>query len=263
MDYIGKEITGKQFNEIFKNTTFYKFTNIKENHFGYQYVDGLNIDINEFDINGGECSKGGLYFTSEKYINQWMIFNEYVRIVTIPDDARVCIYNTKFKSNKIFVKPKIRIYDSDLLSDDQVQKLAVQHNCNLIEYIKEPSDQVQKLAVQQNSYVIGYIKEPSDQVQKLAVQTNGCAIKYIKEPCEEIQMLAVQQNGCAIKYIKDPSNQIQKLAAQQNGCAIEYIKDPSDEVQKLAQKEFYAIEHITPSDYFKMLAVQEDRLHIY
>ena len=66
MDYIGKEITGKQFNEIFKNNTFYKFTNNKEIHYGYQYVDGLNIDTNEFNIEGGECSKGGLYFTYKK-----------------------------------------------------------------------------------------------------------------------------------------------------------------------------------------------------
>jgi len=52
MDYIGKEITGKEFNEMFKNTPMYKFTNSEEIHFGYQYTDGLNIDPNEFDISG-------------------------------------------------------------------------------------------------------------------------------------------------------------------------------------------------------------------
>ena len=138
MDHIGEEITGKQFNEILKNDTLYKFTNIEENHNGYQYVDGLNIDTNEFDINRGECSKGGLYFTSEKYIYQWMYGYEYVRIVTIPDDARVCIYKTKFKSDKIFVEPRIRIYDSDLLSNEEVQKLAVKQNGHAIKYIKKP-----------------------------------------------------------------------------------------------------------------------------
>ena len=31
MNYIGKEITGKQFNEIFKNNTFYKLQIMKKN----------------------------------------------------------------------------------------------------------------------------------------------------------------------------------------------------------------------------------------
>ena len=181
MDYIEKEITGKQFNEIFKNDTFYKFTNNEENHYGYQYIDGLNIDTNEFDINRGDCSKGGLYFTSEKYIIEWINGNKYVRIVTIPDDARVYIYKTKFKSNKIFVEPRIKIYDSNLLSDEQVQILAVKQNSNLIQYIKEPSDQVQKLAVKNNGYNIEGIKKPSVEVQMLAVQQNGYSIEYIKD----------------------------------------------------------------------------------
>ena len=264
MDYIGKEITGKQFNEIFKNNTFYKFTNNEEIHYGYQYVDGLNIDTNEFNINRGECSKGGLYFTSEKYIYEW-IQGEYVRVVTIPDDARICIYKTKFKSNKIFVEPRIRIYDSDLLSDEQVQMLAVQQNVRAIRYIKEPSDQVQMLAVQHNGYAIKYIKEPSDQVQMLAVQQNGCSIRYIKEPSNQVQMLAVQHNGYAIQYIKEPSDQVQMLAVQQNGCAIRYIKKPSDQVQMLAvQKNGNAIQYIKdPSDQVQKLSQKNNTIRLF
>ena len=212
MDYIGKEITGKQFNEIFKNNTFYKFTNDEEIHYGYQYVDGLNIDTNEFDIKGGECCKGGLYFTSEKYIYEWIDEYQYVRVVTIPDDARVCIYKNKFKSNKIFVEPRIKICDSYLLSNEELQKLAVQQNGHAIHYIKDPSEEVQKLAVQQNGGAICYIKEPSEEVQKLAVQKNWGAIQYIKDPSDQVQKLAVQQNWGAIKYIKEPSVQIQMLA---------------------------------------------------
>ena len=110
---IGTEITGKQFNEIVKDT-LYKFTNKSEIHYGYQYVDGLNTDPIEFNISNGECSAGGLYFTSFKYVQTWVNLNTYVREVTIPDDARICMYEKKFKANKIVVGPRIEIVDSDL-----------------------------------------------------------------------------------------------------------------------------------------------------
>jgi hypothetical protein len=206
---IGKEITGKEFNEIFHGTPLYKFTNLQEIHYGYQYVDGLNVDPNEFDITQGECSKGGLYFTSIKHIYLWVCGNKYVRNVTIPDDARICCYETKFKANKIIVGTRIRINDSDILASEEIQKLAVQQNGCVIQYIDNPSKKIQRLAMRQNGCAIQYINGPSKKIQKLAVQQNGCAIQYIDEPSEEIQMLAVQQDESAIEYIRHPCAELQ------------------------------------------------------
>lgn len=50
MEFTGKKITGKQFNELNTDTSLYKLTNNEENHHGYQYTNGLNIDTNVFDI---------------------------------------------------------------------------------------------------------------------------------------------------------------------------------------------------------------------
>jgi hypothetical protein len=232
MNYIKIEVSGKKFNEIFRGITMYKFTNLEENHNGYQYIDGLNIDPNEFDTSQGECSKGGLYFTSVEYAAEWILDNEYVRNVTIPDDARICIYKTKFKADKIIVGLRTRICDSGILASEEVQRLAVQRAGSSIKHIKDPSEEIQMLAVKKYDCYIEYISKPTEEVQKLAVQQNGHAIRFIKDPSEEVQKLAVQQKGDAIQYIVEPSEEVQRLAVQQNGNAIQYIVEPSEEVQK-------------------------------
>ena len=48
---------------------YYKITNETENHYGYQYKDGLNVleePFNEKPV----CRKGGLYFTEYDKINE-------------------------------------------------------------------------------------------------------------------------------------------------------------------------------------------------
>lgn len=46
-------ITGAQFNKQFKGTRFVKLTNESCYHNEYQYKDGLNIDILEFNSRKG------------------------------------------------------------------------------------------------------------------------------------------------------------------------------------------------------------------
>jgi len=40
---------------------YYKLLNKTENHYDFQYHDGLNVDTNKFNPTG-TCTKGGLYF---------------------------------------------------------------------------------------------------------------------------------------------------------------------------------------------------------
>jgi len=56
MDYInipnyniGSVLTGKKFNEYFKNKYLVKLTTQTENHNGFQFKTGLNIDENKFN----------------------------------------------------------------------------------------------------------------------------------------------------------------------------------------------------------------------
>lgn len=117
-DYIRKIEThvddymyGKEFNELFPDIEFVKLTNNDEKHNGYQYYDGLNIDVNEFN-NDYYCSKGGFYFTIKPFAHKWVIYRpndvmHHIRRVTIPNDAKVFIEDYGiFKTDKFILDKK-------------------------------------------------------------------------------------------------------------------------------------------------------------
>ena len=66
-------------------TKFYKITNEKENHFGFQYYDGLNILKEEFnDDPSDQCCGGGLYFADLAHIFHFLDYGVHVREVILP-----------------------------------------------------------------------------------------------------------------------------------------------------------------------------------
>ena len=70
-----KEITVEQLLEKRPGFRFYRLLNKEENHRGFQYKTGLNIDTNEFNPSGS-CEKGGLYFFDEA---QLINYSRYTR----------------------------------------------------------------------------------------------------------------------------------------------------------------------------------------
>ena len=54
-------------------TQYIKLTNIYCKHNNFKFKKGLNVD--NIPINGGECTSGGLYFTTMKYIKEWLRYN--------------------------------------------------------------------------------------------------------------------------------------------------------------------------------------------
>ena len=71
---------------------YFKITNEKENHHGYQYVDDLNVLKEEFNDNPNDsCCAGGLYFTDIMNITKFLDHGVYLREITLPVD------NPKFK----------------------------------------------------------------------------------------------------------------------------------------------------------------------
>ena len=123
INQIGITLSGSEFNRIYKDTIFLKLTNETENHNGFQFMDGLNIDSVSFDPTG-ECKPGGIYFTKECEAWRWLNYNSkvmiYMRIVTIPNDANVYIEDMKFKADKIILESKQRI--SQKIYDDAMAK---------------------------------------------------------------------------------------------------------------------------------------------
>jgi hypothetical protein len=67
---------------------YLKLTNTTETHFGLQYHDGLNIDPLPF-AKEGSCCPGGIYFTTLEWVHRFIRGKEYIREVTIPEDAEM------------------------------------------------------------------------------------------------------------------------------------------------------------------------------
>jgi len=97
------ELSGSEFNDMFNNVNFVKLTNDIEKHNNFQFADGLNIDIHKFR-SGFQCIEGGIYFTNIDEAHKWIYYTVYVdlyscrrmlmkymRKVTIPDNAKLCI----------------------------------------------------------------------------------------------------------------------------------------------------------------------------
>jgi hypothetical protein len=87
----------------------YKLFNKDENHHGFQYKTGLNIDTIPFNPKG-KCQPGGLYFSDcFNILNHLCYYNIYwIAEILLPDDVRVYIEDDKYKADKIILsEPQI------------------------------------------------------------------------------------------------------------------------------------------------------------
>jgi ankyrin repeat protein len=93
---------------------YLKITNAEENHNGLQYQDGLVIDPVPF-AKEGSCCPGGIYFTTPKYICNFMNMGRYVREVTIPEDAEMVKDpdGDKWRASKVVLSPRKELSKSE------------------------------------------------------------------------------------------------------------------------------------------------------
>jgi len=88
---------------------FFKITNDKENHFGFQYRDGLNVLTEEFNNDTKQsCCRGGFYFTDSENIFRFLWKGYYLRKVELPmgDPEFKIVYDIsgdKCRANKIIL----------------------------------------------------------------------------------------------------------------------------------------------------------------
>src|SRR3989304_1483785 len=96
------------------NTKYYKITNKKEIHDGYEYHDGLNIVTEPF-AEEGSCVPGGFYFTTIEHIHKFFSYGINLREVSFPNDPKLRIVKDpsgdKWRSNMIFLGKKYSLND--------------------------------------------------------------------------------------------------------------------------------------------------------
>ena len=83
---------------------YLKILSEDECHNGLQYQTGLNVDPVPFNPTGS-CRPGGIYFSNEEYILDFIDYGPNIREVKLPDDAK--IYKdpdgNKWKADKIIL----------------------------------------------------------------------------------------------------------------------------------------------------------------
>ena len=94
---------------------FFKITNKKENHHGFQYTDGLNI-LKEPFAEKGSCVAGGLYFTDINNIFEFLNFGIYLREITLPfddPDFKIVKDRNKWRANKIILGKRYNLWEKE------------------------------------------------------------------------------------------------------------------------------------------------------
>ena len=89
---------------------YFKIINKNANHNGFQYVDGLNVLIEEPFAEKGHCISGGFYFTDATHILEFLNYGCFLCEITLPiadnDFKMVKDGNNKWRSNKIILGHK-------------------------------------------------------------------------------------------------------------------------------------------------------------
>ena len=115
---------------------YYKITNENENHHGFQYVDGLNILLDDFndDPNQSRC-KGGFYFTDAANIFKYLCYGIYLREITLPASdpnfRMVKVGKYKWRANMIILGKRYELSNVDTLK--YLIELGTNKNCACVQ----------------------------------------------------------------------------------------------------------------------------------
>lgn len=99
---------------------YFKITNLKENHHGFQYKEGLNVLEEKFNNDPtASCVSGGFYFTTKEHIHEFYMFGIYLRIVELPtnDPEFKMVMDAggdKWRANKIIFKERYSLGDQEI-----------------------------------------------------------------------------------------------------------------------------------------------------
>jgi hypothetical protein len=238
-------LTGKEFNEKYKNDRFAKFvklTNESENHNGFQFKTGLNIDKNVFNPTK-ECKAGGLYFCNFINIPSWIIYDgylrPYLRYVTIPDDAQVYIkiiefkvegvsyFESFFKADKFILSDRISVSKFNIQGDENYCLGIIKRNSHMLNYIKNKTEKICIEAIRRNPTTLRYVDD-CDQTERMcleAVNLYGGALEYVRNQTDEMCLASVKQSWVPLMYVKNQTAEICLKAVRHDRFALKYVEN--------------------------------------
>mgnify|MGYP001244534747 FL=1 len=98
-------LTGDEFNKIYATKHFVELTTDTEKHRNFKFQSGLNVSSIELNSHTF-YQANGIHFIELSCVSSWLNFIpglQYIRFVTIPNDANICVYANKFKANKLIL----------------------------------------------------------------------------------------------------------------------------------------------------------------
>ena len=206
-------LSGKDFNDQYPNTAFYKILNKNFKHNNFTYKHGLNIDHIPFNPTEW-CLKGGLYFTELNKLPIWIYSDSgYIAKVTIPPEASVYIEPNSFKADKFVLdmNNKVLIQDFYIWTNEDLCKHAINQNACLLQFVLLQTDEICKLAVNKTPSALRYVKVQTDEICETAIKKDGFALQYVVSQTDNMCKLAVKQHVNALYHVKDKTFEICKL----------------------------------------------------
>ena len=199
-------LIGQDFNQKYNGKKFIKLTNKLENHNGYQFQTGLNVDSIPFNPSG-QCQPGGIYFCLSEKMLVWLNYalNQmvYARLVTIPDDAQIYIEGNKFKADKIILSERQEIGNLEEWKDVCYCLEAVRRNGFALEYVRKQTPEICLAAVKEGGLALQYVLQHTQEICLVAVKRNGYALRYVLEQTPEVCLAAVKHTSgvCSKTYL--------------------------------------------------------------
>ena len=193
-------MSGKEFNEIFKEISFVKLTNQNSVHNGFKFVEGLNIDVIKFKPTH-RCGPGGFYFCEYSKFGDWINYNKnigmsmYIWDVVIPNDAKIFVLRNKIKCDKFIISNKQYIWNNYTLCLEAVK----QNGWNL-QWVSEQTEELCSLAIKQNGDVLMLVENQTEKLCLESVQCNGLNLFNVKTKTLRICDEAIKQNQHARRW---------------------------------------------------------------
>lgn len=244
--------SGIEFNNSAKNKHFVKLTNKKEQHNGFTFVDGLNIDFNEFNPTN-EWGPGGIYFITVDFIPKFIKYKGasvnqimyYYRMVIIPNDAIVYVFDDKFKTDKIILEERVCLWANNIICNN-----IIEINPSLLKYVIDPTQnmcnrvtnmdittiiyvpknyQTEKMCLKAIEYDPNLLKGIVNQTQNIcnrAISIDITTVIYVRKKyqTEKICLKAVIYDPWLLEIIVNQTQNICNLATKNNINVIRYVQ---------------------------------------
>ena len=226
--------------EKLRQYKLFKITNINESHYSYFYKTGLNELLHcSFNMTN-MCTSGGLYFTTEGMILNYLGYGVYVReIFLCPDSAVVFIDDkfSKYKTNK-FIIGKRKLIDHEFIEFNCDKYIGDINNFKIYKDIYNfLTDETQ--FIEANIYK--YLKQMRPYIFILYIQDN---YKYKNKLY--LSLLVAYKDKYKIIFemyvnMLNPSQEVSLLAIDFNPRVITKVKNPNFEMISSAMKKYTTV----------------------